>query len=108
MRDYIYFGPTPCDEDCAQVGQDNFREQAKKEMNAYMNQLYRQFPELENSGVYLKILWQNHDFGTYGEVVAVYDDENSESLELALKIENNLPENWDEEALKELSENVSN
>lgn len=98
----MYLGPTPADESCAQVGEDNFREKAKKEMNAYINQLMRQFPNVDEFNVSFKIKWQNHDFGTYGEVVAVYDAANQESARKALDIEWQLPENWDEEALKEL------
>lgn len=98
----MYLGPTPADENCAQVGEDNFREKAKKEMTAYMNQLMRQFPDVAEFNVRFKIKWQNHDFGTYGEVVAVYDAADQESTRKALDIEWQLPENWDEEALEEL------
>lgn len=100
----MYLGPTPCDEDCAQLGQDNFRELAKKEMNAYISQLYRTFPDVNQFNVSFKIKWENHDFGTYGEVVAVYDATNQESTKKALDIEWQLPEKWDEEAIKELQE----
>jgi hypothetical protein len=103
--DYLYLGPTPADEDCAQVGQDNFRKQAEKEMKAYINQLSRMFPEHDENGVGFRIKWQSHDFGTYGEVVAYYDDSIEESYEYALKIEWNLPDKWDDEALEELENN---
>lgn len=100
--DYMYLGPTPCDEDCAQLGQDGYRAQAVKEMNAYIAQLYRTFADVDEFNVRFKIKWENHDFGTYGEVVAVYDAANQESTRKALDIEWQLPEKWDEEALKEL------
>lgn len=100
--DYMEIGPAPCEENCAQVGEPDFKAKATKEMNAYINQLYRQFPELENNNTYLKKKWYNHDFGTYGEVVVVYDENDNESYDLAIRIENNLPYEWDEQALEEL------
>lgn len=101
--DWMYLGPTPADEDCAQVGTNNFRQRAKKEMTAYCNQLYRQFPDATEIGVRFKIHWEMHDFGEYGEVVALYSDDNDKAYEYAINVEHNLPESWDDEALKELA-----
>lgn len=39
--EYISLGATPCDEDCAQVGQEDYSTQSKKECQAYINQLWR-------------------------------------------------------------------
>ena len=103
MKDYLNIGPTPCSEDCAQLGEDNFKENATIQMDAFVNQLYRQFPEAESKGVRFTKKWFNHDFGSYGEVVAVYDDENEEAVNYAIMVENNTPELWDSEALKEMS-----
>jgi hypothetical protein len=100
--DWVYLAPTPIEEDCAQLGQDNYRNQAMKEMTVFCNQLYRDFPEAENKGVYFRIKWQSHDFGTYGEVVAAYDDNDLEAMDYAIHVENNIPEHWDEESIKEL------
>lgn len=103
--DYMYLGPTPTDEDCAQLGQDGYRAQAVKEMNTYIAQLYRTFTDVDQFNVRFKIKWENHDFGTYGEVVAIYDASNQESTKKALDIEWQLPEKWDDEALEELQSN---
>jgi hypothetical protein len=102
MRDYIEIGPTPCDENCAQVGDDNFRMIADKEMSIYIDQLNRMFGDLiKNShSVSFSKKWFAHDFGTYGEVVINFDDEKDS--EIPYKIERNLPEQWDEEALKQI------
>lgn len=100
--DYFYLSPTPVDEDCAQLGTDGFRKQATKEMTAFCGQLYRQFPLAKEKGVYFRIKWENHDFGQYGEVVAAYDQDDDEAMNYALFVEHNIPERWDEEALKEL------
>jgi hypothetical protein len=100
-NNYIELGCAPCDESCAQVGEPGFRERARKEMDAYINQLYREFPDLRLSSVFLKKMWVQHDFGVYGEVIAEYGDDD-ESYALAVQVENYLPCNWDEEAILEL------
>ena len=99
---YLYLGPTPLEEDCAQVGQNGYRQQAEKELTAFVNQLYRQFTEAQEKNVLFKIRWEQHDFGTYGEVVVLYDEDDRDSVEYAFNTEINQPEFWDEEALKEL------
>lgn len=105
MLNSMEIGPTPCDEPCAQLGSYGFEHQASKEMKAYINQLYRQFPDAIDNGVRFKARWFNHDFGRYGEVVIYWDDEDPIADEFAYKYESNLPEKWDEEALKELGNN---
>ena len=104
MKDYLYIGPTPSDESCVQVGDENYREKATIELDAFINQLYRHFGQefIENNGIYLKKKWNSHDFGTYGEIVVVFDDSNDESVNAAFHIESNCPENWDEDAVIEL------
>ena len=99
MRDYIEIGATPCDEDCAQVGSDNFRERATAESNAYLRQLIRMFGE-PPEGASMRVKWFNHDFGSYPEVVCYY--ESGDSAEYAFKLEGNAPREWDGEARKEL------
>ena len=106
MRDYIEIGATPCDEDCAQVGSDNFRERATAESNAYRRQLIRMFGE-PPEGASLRVKWFQHDYGSYPEVVCYYEfddqsDDESKSAEYAFKLEGNAPREWDGEARKEL------
>ena len=100
---YMEIGPTPCEESCAQVGIENYRIIASKEMDVYINQLNRKFEDIadENHIVFGK-KWFNHDFGSYGEVVVYYDESDENSVQAAFHIESNLPYNWDEEALIEL------
>ncbi len=50
--------------------------------------------------IQLTVKGHPHDFGTYFEVAAWY--ENQEQMEAALEIEHNLPANWDEAARTEL------
>lgn len=107
VMEYIEIGSTPYDESCAQVGVENYREDAKKEMNAYINQLNRLFIDAESRGVKFKQKWFDHDFGAYGEVCMYWNPENEIADEYVYVIEADLPGNWDEEARKELANNES-
>ena len=100
--EYMEIGPTPYEEDCIQIGDLNYSTLAKKEMDEYVNQLYRMFPDANSRGVSFKIKWFNHDFGRYGEVCIYWDLDNSDADDYAYEIERSLPSHWDEEALKEL------
>ena len=100
---YIELGPVPCDESCAQLGQENYRKQATKEMTAYINQLYRMWDDTDISVIF-QMKWFNHDFGSYGEVCVIYDADCEIASDFAYQVERNLPMNWDKEALKELEE----
>jgi hypothetical protein len=100
--DYLYLGPVPCDESCAQLGEPDYRKKAIAEMNAYVDMLYRLFPETEEKNVLFKTKWENHDFGTYGEVVVAYVVEEEQSREYAFHIESNLPMNWDNKAMAKI------
>ena len=53
-------------------------------------------------GASLGIKSNPHDFGTYLEVVAYFDDSYPESVEWAFGIEANTPAEWDREARQEL------
>jgi hypothetical protein len=102
MKDYLSIGASPHAEDCAQVGQENYRKQAMKELRAFKNQLERLFPN-PPTGCYLTIKSFPHDFGTYYEVVCYFDDDIEESRHYAYNMENNTPENWDAAAVEEMT-----
>ena len=104
-RDYIDIGCTPHDEQCAQVGQDNYPEQSRKECRAFANQLVRLFGE-PPEGASLVIKSFPHEFGSYREVVCWFEVDNEEARTYAFKLESEAPANWDEEAKKELQEAV--
>lgn len=103
-NDYLTLGPVPCDEDCAQVGEPDFRNQSRREMKAYLNQLKREFADWDKSNVNFKITIFSHDFGSYGEVCVEYNDYDEVGSDFAIHVENNLPMNWDDEAIKELND----
>jgi hypothetical protein len=99
--DYLELGPTPCGENCLQVGNPDYLNYREIEAKAYIHQLVRIFGPFP-SGCKLAIKYFPHDFGQYHEVCAVYSTETDQGVEWALNIENNLPERWDEEAKVEL------
>lgn len=92
----------PVCEHCSQVGQEDYLEQTRIELNAYRNQLRRQFitnPLVDEDT--FKIKGFPHDFGMYHELVILYYPDTEEEA-FAFEVEANLPENWDEEAIVEL------
>jgi hypothetical protein len=104
MLDYLNLGSTPSDEDCAQVGSPDYQTRANKELDAYKAQLERMFPGWEtHKNLKFKKVWFPHDFGSYGEIVITYDDDNELEAATAIEIEWNTPTNWDQEAIKELN-----
>lgn len=101
MRDYLEIGSAPAGEDCSQVGSEGYADKARKECRALINQL-RRIVGPESGTAHLSIKSFPHDYGSYYEVVCHFDDDDSAAVEYAFKCERELPENWDEEAKKEL------
>lgn len=98
MKDYIHIGCTPLEEECVQVGDPEYSTKSMAECSAFVRQLKRVFGDAP-----LRIKSFPHDFGSYREVVCMYDPEDDASVQLALKIERETPLEWDEEARKELN-----
>lgn len=97
MREILELTCTPTGEECEQIG-PNYRWMiAKQQCRVFKDQLERMFPPV--GGAYLKITSNNHDFGVYHEVAAVYNDESENETEWAFNIEANLPEYWDQKGL---------
>ena len=101
MNDYLTISSVPLDENCAQVGDDNYEKQSRKESRAFVNQLLRVFGE-PPMGAYIVPKSFPHDFGSYVEVCVVYDTENEVAEDFAFSVENAIPSEWDNEARKEL------
>lgn len=98
-RDFLVIGGSPCFEDCAQTGSDDYYQRSLVELKAFIAQLRRKFgPEPGNARLCSKAF--PHDFGTYYEVVIYYDADDEEQVEYAFKLESETPEYWDEEARK--------
>lgn len=95
MKDYIEIGSSPVEEDCAQVGCEDYSRKARIECNQYIAALRAKFgPEPDGARLYIK--GNPHDFGTYYEVNCEYDDDLPESAEYAFKCEGEGPLTWAE------------
>ena len=101
MKDSLNLSPTPIGEDCAQLGAPDYYSVAKKEIIVFISQLIREHGEPPRGARY-RITNNPHDFGTYYDLNIEFDDENDEASEYAYKVEGDLPEYWDEIAIKEL------
>lgn len=93
-RDYINIGPVPCEEDCAQVGKEGYREKGIAECKRFIALLRRTLGE-EPEGAELKIKWFDHDFGSYCEVVCYYEIGNQEATDYAFRCESECPLTWE-------------
>ena len=91
--EYLYLGTTPTGEDCAQVGSKNYYPRALEECHRFINQLHSQF---STDKVEFQVISCPHDFGTYLDIIVIYDENDEESMNQALDIENNLPEYWED------------
>jgi hypothetical protein len=101
VMDSLELASAPVGEECAQLGSDGYYERAKKECNAFIRQLRREFGN-EPVGARLYIKSNPHDFGNYYEVACKFDENCQEATEYAFDLEARLPENWDEKAKVEL------
>ena len=94
-RDYLAIGSAPCEEECAQVGSDNYRERAQQECTRYITVLREKLgPEPE--GASLRIHGYEHDFGTYYEVTCYFNDNKPEAVAYAYACEAYGPVTWDD------------
>ena len=102
MNEFIDVGSAPMCESCAQVGSEDYYDQARRECRAYINQLRRTFGE-EPDGAHLSVKSNPHDFGTYLSVICSYDPLIPSSMDYAFRCQGEAPEEWDEEARQELA-----
>ncbi len=94
MRDHITLGPTPVEEDCAQVGLDCYPEQSREECIRYRALLEATFGDGSRVGCSFGVKAFPHDFGTYREVVVYFDVDVEEQVEFAYNVEANMPLTW--------------
>jgi len=103
-QNFEYLCSTPVEEDCAQVGEENYEQRAKRECRALIGQLIRMYGE-PPEGVTLVTKGFPHDFGTYYEVIVNFDDANRKQTAYACMLVDGLPDLWDEQAREELGLN---
>lgn len=107
--EFLNLASTPHDEICTPAGQD--LESQIKECTALINQLIRAAGQPDPGAEFFIIENTGHDFGIYYEAGIFYqptpdtdESEESQSEIYAMVIEQNIPDKWDAEALKELRE----
>ena len=94
MRDYFSIGPTPSEEDCAQVGQPDYRRKAIEECQRFI-ELIRTTLGPEPPGAELAIKSFPHDFGTYYDVVVWFEPDDAAALAYAQRCEDDAPRTWE-------------
>ena len=95
MLDHLYIGPSPSDEDCAQIGITEGAQRLNRiECEAYIEALRKVYGD-EPEGAYLESKAERHDFGSYREVVCYYDTDNRDAALYAFKVESGL-RTWEE------------
>jgi hypothetical protein len=95
MEHYLVLAPVPTEEDCAQVGTDDYAARARAECRRFIALLRTKFgPEPEGARLAVKSF--PHDFGDYLEVICYFDNTLPASVEYALRCEDNLPATWDD------------
>jgi len=94
--DELSVGPSPCGEDCVQVGAENYCELSRKECRRYIELLTKIFaPIPANASFFVKT--NPHDFGTYHEVDVRHDLNDLVATQWAYHVDNNLPEHWSDD-----------
>lgn len=98
IKAYVYLGSSPINEPCAQVGTPDYYHNARIEISAYKEQLIRIHGKPPEGAKY-RMSTEQHDLGTYHElVIDITDESSTPACDYALKVEGNLPEVWDNEA----------
>jgi hypothetical protein len=96
MIDSLSIGPVPADEDCAQVGDDDYFLRARHECFRFI-ELIRKALGPEPEGAHLRIQCCPHDFGSYLDVVCTYDDRYQRAVDYAFRCESEAPVKWEAE-----------
>ena len=94
--DYIYIGPSPADEPCAQVGVTKDAEYLNKLECYHYIEALRKVYGLEPDGAFLTIKRESgSEFGDYFEVVCKYIESDDVATDYAYKLEDGLA-TWSE------------
>jgi hypothetical protein len=95
MKDYLVVGSSPIEEECVQVGTNDYERKSRIECNHFIKALKKKFgePPVNTS---LEIKRFPHDFGTYHEVVCYFETTDIESGEYACMCESGTPMTWAE------------
>ena len=94
MRSYFCIGSSPHEEDCAQVGQPDYRRKAIAECQRFI-QLIRDTIGPEPEGAELAMKSFDHDFGVYFEVVCWFETDNDAAIAYAQRCDSDAPATWE-------------
>ena len=94
MQDFIMLGTAPVEEPCAQLGQPDCYDTVKAECRRFIRLLRQIFGD-EPTGARFAIKDFAHDFGTYYEVVCLFDTDNEDAVHYAYCCEDELPATWE-------------
>lgn len=96
--DRIELGSAPCDEECVQVRKDGeYLDAMRAELKRYKAMLEKMFPVPEGINARFSIVWAEHEFGRYGEVAVVFDQDDEKSADWAWSLESKTPTHWEPE-----------
>jgi len=101
MKESLYIGSTPPDEDCEQLGKNYDPQRARLECKVYARQLIREHGPVPDGAV-LKIVSNPHDFGDYLSVNLIIESGNEKHWDYFCKCEGEGSENWDAISREEL------
>lgn len=100
MKDYLSIGTVPTEEDCTQnEPTGDYQVKQRREARLFAEQVSRYYPEPDAG--YMTVKSFPHDFGSYYEACAVFDDENEAATDWAYTVEADplgVLREWDTEA----------
>ena len=92
-RDYVDIGPSPCDESCVSIKDDEYIKLSRLEGRRFIDGI-RRVVGIEPLGARLVIKQFPHDFGSYASVCCCYDDNDDEAATYAYRCEAEAPRTW--------------
>jgi hypothetical protein len=94
--DYVSLSSVPCEEECAQVGSENYHERMREESRRYIAGLKRLFPMPDGTTARFVNKGFPHDFGTYHEVCIVFSDSDEIGMAYAYHVDSHPVGTWEE------------
>ena len=99
---HLGIGPTPAAESCAQVGSDTYAAASRIECRVFVRMLTRMFAVPGGVNARFAVRCHSHDFGSYRSVAVDYGRAERDA-EFAFRVEDEVPECWDDIARYELA-----
>lgn len=100
MYELSQLAPVPIDEPCARIGSADYDARSTVECRVFLRMLERLFPVPDEADAFLVVRQFPHEFGMYREVCVKYRGHDGRVY--ATRVENELPQHWDEIAAAEL------